>query len=173
MSTTHIAATPAPSHSRQWELRRREREAMVYRTPLWDYIRHPRPLVAFSTILIYLCLVPFALLDLCIEIYQTICFPIFGIPRARRGDYFVLDRALLPYLNPLQKLNCLYCSYANGLIGYIAEIAGRTEQRWCPIKHARPVLHPHGRYRYFLPYGNGAVFQKRIDSLSHDFSDLR
>lgn len=34
----------------------------------------------------------------------------------------------------MEKVNCVYCSYFNGLMSYLREIAGRTEQYWCPIR---------------------------------------
>ena len=37
----------------------------------------------------------------------------------------------------LLDINCIYRSYANGLCSYVTEVAARTEQHWCPIKHAR------------------------------------
>jgi len=109
------------------------------KTPVWEYFRHSRLLVTLSAPLIYLCLVPFLLLDLLIFVYQAICFPIYGIPKVQRADCFMFDRGKLLYLNVLERLNCVYCSYANGLITYVAEIVARTEQHWCPIKHAHHV----------------------------------
>ncbi|MCH9740876.1 MAG: hypothetical protein K0U38_08570 [Epsilonproteobacteria bacterium] len=55
----------------------------------------------------------------------------------KRSDYVVLDRYNLFYLDKVEKINCLYCEYFNGVIGYVREIAARTEQFWCPIKHSR------------------------------------
>ena len=40
----------------------------------------------------------------------------------------VIDRYALSYLNVIEKLNCVYCEYVNGLIAYVQEIAARTEQ---------------------------------------------
>jgi len=40
--------------------------------------------------------------------------------------------------------------YENGLAGYFREIAARTEQYWCPIKHARRIKAAHGRYPRFF-----------------------
>jgi hypothetical protein len=86
--------------------------------------------------LIYGCVVPFFFLDLAVAIHQLICFPIYGIPKVRRRDYLVFDRGRLTYLNAIEKIGCVYCSYASGLLAYITEIAARTEQHFCPIKHA-------------------------------------
>ena len=99
--------------------------------------------------MIYSLVVPFALLDLFVTIYQRICFPVYGVARVRRGDYLVFDRAYLAYLNPIEKLNCAYCSYANGLVAYVRETASKAEQYWCPIKHARRVVGAHERYISF------------------------
>ena len=42
------------------------------------------------------------------------------------------------YLNGVEKLKFMYCSYANGVIAYGREIA-RSERYLVPIKHARIV----------------------------------
>jgi hypothetical protein len=49
------------------------------------------------------------------------------------GANISFDRRKLAYLNAIEKLNC---DYANGILTYAREIASRTEQFWCPIKHA-------------------------------------
>lgn len=114
---------------------------------------------------IYALVVPLLLLDLAVSAYQLACFPLFGIARVRRGEYFAMDRGRLPYLNALQKLHCAYCGYANGLLAYTVEIAARTEQYWCPIQHARAPAGAHARYPRFLPYGDGNEFPSRASSL--------
>ena len=68
------------------------------------------------------------------------CFPIYGIERVQRRRYFAIDRHTLAYLNAIEKANCLYCSHANGVIAYVREVAARTEQYWCPIKHCQPTI---------------------------------
>jgi hypothetical protein len=126
-----------------------------------------------SAPLIYACLAPMVLLDLFISLYQAVCFPIYGIPKVRRAAYFVFDRGRLRYLNVLERLNCFYCSYANGLAAYVAEIAGRTEQHWCPIKHGRDPQSPHARYARFLPFEDRAAYGERIEEIRHDFRDIK
>jgi hypothetical protein len=103
---------------------------------------------------IYSMLLPFLILDLWVTLYQSICFPIYGMTRVPRRRYFAIDRHKLAYLNGIEKVHCTFCSYANGLIGYIREVAARTEQYWCPIKHARAIPAPHQRYHVFLDYGD-------------------
>jgi hypothetical protein len=104
---------------------------------------------------IWFCLVPSVFLDIIVTIYQVICFPVYKIPKVRRDDYIVIDRYALNYLNAMEKLNCVYCGYVNGLIAYVQEIAARTEQYWCPIKHARKICSIHSRYNKFFEYGDG------------------
>ena len=82
-----------------------------------------------------------------------------------------IDRGRLPYLSLLEKVNCAYCSYANGLISYVREIAGRTEQYWCAIKHARNVPAPHERYREFARYGDAGAFERARDRLRGQMRD--
>jgi hypothetical protein len=103
---------------------------------------------------IYSVIVPVVLLDAWMSLYQAICFRAYGIPLVRRSAYVVVDRHHLAYLNAIEKLNCAYCGYVNGVFAYVHEIASRTDVYWCPIRHARRVLAPHRRYRGFLDYGD-------------------
>jgi hypothetical protein len=50
----------------------------------------------------------------------------------------------------------------NCLIAYVREIAGRTEQYWCPIKHARRVVGAHPLYAGFDDYGDADAYKKRL-----------
>lgn len=111
---------------------------------------------------IYSMVIPIGLLDLWISLYQAICFRAYGIPPAQRSKYIVFDRHHLAYLNSIEKINCMYCSYANGVFAYVREIAGRTEQYWCPIRHAKRVRAPHLHYRHFVDYGDAAGYRKRL-----------
>ena len=72
------------------------------------------------------------LLDLWVTLYQSICFPIYGMARVPRRQYFAIDRHKLAYLNGIEKVHCTFCSYANGLIAYVREVAARTEQYLVP-----------------------------------------
>ncbi len=141
------------------EILRRHREL---KTALTKYVLTANPLVILTAPVIYALIVPLALLDLFVSVYQAICFPVYKIPKVRRADYFVFDRRHLAYLNALEKLNCAYCSYANCLIAYVREIAARTEQYWCPIKHARRVIGSHERYMLFDDYGDAEGYQDRL-----------
>jgi len=131
------------------EILRRHREL---RTKLSRYILNADPLVVLTAPVIYSLIFPLLLLDLFVTVYHAVCFPVYGIAKVRRADYLVFDRHHLGYLNAVEKLNCAFCSYANGLVAYVREIAGRTEQYWCPIKHARRVVGANPRYAQFLDY---------------------
>lgn len=114
---------------------------------------------------IYLGFVPLLLLDLFLFVYQLICFRVYRIVRVQRSEYLVLDRGDLPYLNALERFNCMYCGYANGLIAYAREIAARTEQYFCPIKHARRILAAHDRYPGFFEYGDAESYRLGLERL--------
>ena len=123
--------------------------------------------------LIYSLLLPFALLDLWVQAYQAICFRLLDLRRVRRRDYFVVDRPLLPYLNPIQKANCAYCGYVNGLVAFTREVAGRTEQYWCPIKHKGRSRIQHRRQRRFAPYDDAASFARLLPQLRQELAAPR
>ena len=129
------------------------------------YLIDANPLIILSAPVIYSLLVPIALVDLWVMAYQAICFPIYRIPRVRRRDYLIFDRHHLAYLNSIEKLNCAYCSYANGAIAFVREVAARTEVYWCPIKHARRVLGPHPHYQGFADFGDAEGYRTTIEQL--------
>ena len=68
-------------------------------------------------------------------------------------------------------MNCGYCGYANGVLAYVREIAGRTEQYWCPIRHAKRVRAPHPHYREFVDYGDATGYQQRLPLLRAKLKD--
>lgn len=149
------------------EVLRRHREL---KTALLTYVWNANLFVIVTAPVIYAMILPLVLLDLFVTVYQMICFPVYGIPKVRRADYFVFDRHHLAYLNAIEKLNCAFCSYANCLIAYVREIAARTEQYWCPIKHARRVIGSHARYAAFDDYGDAEGYQKRAAELRDQLS---
>jgi hypothetical protein len=132
------------------------------------FLRESRPLNLLTAPVIYSMAVPIALLDLWITAYQAVCFRAYGIPLVRRSSYVVLDRHRLEYLNAIEKLNCVYCGYANGVFAYVREVASRTEQFWCPIRHAKRVAAPHTRYRRFLDFGDAESYRRRLQEMRDD-----
>jgi hypothetical protein len=146
------------------EVRQRHRELRV---GFWKFMARTRPQVLIVAPFTYSLIVPLVLLDIFVSVYQAVCFPLFGIDKVRRSEHLVFDRHHLGYLNALQKFNCVYCSYANGLIGFAREVAGRTEQYWCPIKHARRVAGVHANYVNFSDFGDGESYHEEVENLRH------
>lgn len=135
------------------------------KTGVVRYILGSRPLLLVVAPVVYAPLLAFLILDGLVTIYQAACFPVFGIAPVRRRDYLIFDRFQLRYLNVIERVNCLYCSYANGLLAYVREIASRTEQYWCPIKHARRIIGTHGRYAAFMDYGDAESYHQGLAEL--------
>jgi hypothetical protein len=148
------------------------RQHLQYKVGVLRYIRQARLPVVLSAPVIYAGFIPLVLLDLFITLYQAVCFPVYGIPKARRGEYLVFDRADLPYLNAVEKFNCFYCSYANGLATWFREVAARTEQYWCPIKHARKIRTAHDRYPRFFEYGDAESYRKGLERLRKEYEGV-
>ncbi|MEJ1972628.1 MAG: hypothetical protein WDM96_09260 [Lacunisphaera sp.] len=143
-----------------------------FRLGIPDYILHSRFLVLITSPVIWSCAIPIALADLVGSFYQAVCFPIYGIPKVRRSDYLAFDRRHLGYLNLFEKFNCEYCAYVNGILGYFTEIAARTEQHWCPIKHAGCVKCAHSRYKKFIEYGDAEKFRRQFETIRQDYADI-
>ena len=122
---------------------------------------------------IYPVLLPMLLLDVFVTVYQWVCFPLYRMPRVKRADYFVFDRTHLAYLNVVEKINCAYCSYGNGLIAYAREVVGLTEKFWCPIKHARRVLQAHPHYSAFADYGDAQNYREQLSQLRQQLQQMQ
>lgn len=129
------------------------------RQSLPSYLRGATPMIVLTAPVIYSVFIPFALLDLFVSVYQAVCFPAYKIEKVKRRDYVVFDRQYLSYLNWLEKLNCLYCAYGNGVVAYTREVAARTELRWCPIKHARRIKGMHPYYDEFADFGDAPAYR--------------
>lgn len=121
-----------------------------------------RPINIITLPIIYAMIVPLLLIDLLVSIYQYSCFPIYKIRLVRRSDYIVIDRHHLRFLNFFERLHCAYCAYGNGVVSYIREVLARTEQYFCPIKHARQVMGTHERYYDFIDYGDADNYHQRL-----------
>lgn len=126
------------------------------------FIRRGRPWELVTAPVIYSLIIPFLIMDVFITIYQWLCFPIYRLPIVKRRQYISVDRGKLTYLNFMQKFNCLYCGYCNGVVAYAREVAGRTEFYWCPVKHNREIPDPHGYYDKFLAYGDGEDWDEKF-----------
>ncbi|TXT32401.1 MAG: hypothetical protein FD131_393 [Rhodocyclaceae bacterium] len=147
------------------------RQQRRYKTGLFRFLLRTRLLVALTAPLIYLGWIPFMFMDIFVSIYQTICFPVYRIPKVKRSEYMVFDRRDLPYLNVIEKFNCFYCSYGNGVAAYTREVAARTEQYWCPIKHARRIKAAHDFYPNFCDFGDAEAYQQGLNRLRRQYED--
>lgn len=137
-----------------------------FRIPTWKYAI-PRDLRHILSLpFIYSMIIPSVILDFFITIYNHIALPLYHIPKVKRRDYIVYDRKFLDYLNFIQKIHCLYCSYVNGLFAYSVEIAARTERYWCPIKAASKPKTSHGWYEDFAEYGNPEEWVEKFNDKS-------
>lgn len=123
---------------------------------------------ALSAPVIWLPLIGILILDLFVTFYQAVCFPIYGLEKVKRSDYILIrDRNKLAYLEPLEKIGCMYCGYANGFFLYAKEIAGRTEKYWCGIMHeSRPGFKVQESQvkQDFAKFGDEADFHEKYDS---------
>lgn len=143
-----------------------------FKTGLLAYVLGADLRNVISAPVVYAVFFPLVLLDLFVIAYQFICFPLYGIARVRRRDYLVFDRTHLGYLNLLEKINCAYCSYGNGLVSFVREVVGRTEQYWCPIKHARRILDAHPYYNRFADFGDAQSYRVELEKLRKELEHL-
>ena len=144
-----------------------------FKTGVVAYLFTANWLSVLTAPVIYALLFPILLLDLSITVYQHICFRAYGLARVKRGDYFVYDRTHLAYLNLIEKINCAYCSYGNGVMAYGREVVARTEQYWCPIKHARKIMAAHPYYTGFVDFGNAQSYKDELENLRTELTKLK
>lgn len=151
-------------HGQRVEFEESVRHAhMRLKTNFFRWLISNRPQNLLTGPIIYSLVVPLAILDLCVSLYQASCFPIYRVAKVRRGDYIVFDRHKLEYLNFIEKFHCTYCAYGNGVLAFASEVAARTEEYFCPIKHAQRVLGRHASYERFLEYGEAEDFAKKLE----------
>ena len=151
------------------EIKKRHRE---FTTRLTEYLSESSWLGLLMSPLVYSLIIPVVIFDVFVFFYQLLCFPVYGIPRVRRRDYIVLDRHKLQYLNIIERFNCVYCSYANGFVAYAQEVGARSEQYWCPIKHAQRLENPHSRYHDFLAYGDAEAYVAELKELREQLKEM-
>jgi len=138
---------------------------------LWAWFRDIPLLHLLSSPLIYGMVIPAIFLDMMLFVYCHVVSRVFQIKFDKRSDYIVFDRQYLGYLNVIEKLNCLYCAYFNGLMQYASSIAGRTELYFCPIKHAKKIAYKHEYYDAFLSYGDGDKYQEKLKKFREDLKN--
>jgi len=119
----------------------------------------------FTSPIIYAMVIPAILLDIILFIYQQVVFRIYKFRLIKRSEYIIYDHQYLGYLNPIEKIHCIYCSYFNGLMQYASAIASRTEFYFCPIKHAKKVAYEHDYYAMYFEYGDGDEYQTKLKEL--------
>ena len=107
--------------------------------------------------------IPLVIMDIWVEIYHRLSFPLYKMPCIKRSHYIkIIDRAKLKYLNWPQKIFCMYCSYANGVVRYWVKIAGETERYWCGIQHEKkPDFIAPAHHKDFAKYGDKEDFRKK------------
>jgi hypothetical protein len=144
-------------------LKRFKERNKAFRIPSWKYVIPKDIRHLLSLPFIYMMIIPIVILDIFVTVYHLVAFPLYEIPWVKRKDYIIYDRKFLDYLNIVQKVHCLYCSYVNGFLAYAVEIAGRTERYWCPIKAAHKPITNHDWYEDFADYGNPEEWMKKAN----------
>ena len=142
-----------------------------YRVSSLRYLLDASLVNVLTAPVIYSMIVPLVVLDICFTIYQHICFRAYGVPRVSRRDHLVNDRHKLAYLNTIEKVNCTYCGYGNGVIAYTREIISRTEQYWCPIHQAHRVPGAHERYPRFFAYGDAEAYLHGLEAKRQELGE--
>jgi hypothetical protein len=150
----------------------RKEELKRYKKSIFETIFTAQIREILSIPFIYAMIIPAIILDLFLFIYQQTAIRLYRIPIVKRSDYIVFDRKDLAYLNILQKINCMYCSYFNWVVQYAVEVAWRTEKYWCPIKHARKKAWEHNWEEYFADYWNPEWFKETFCSIK-EFEKLK
>ncbi len=96
----------------------------------------PLPVGIFAGLVIYSTAIPLFILDLWVQVYHAIYFPLLGLPPVPRHEFVIIDRGRLARLTLMQKINCVYCDYANGVVAWMKAVVNTTEAYSCAIKHS-------------------------------------
>jgi hypothetical protein len=129
----------------------------------YGYKEHPKRILKhwLAGPFIWFPLLPMLLLDVCIEIYHRIAFPLYSLPYKKRSEYIIFDRQKLSYLPWYDKFFCTYCAYGNGFLLYASAIAAETEKYWCGIKHQRARIRVlKDEEKDYLDFGDKKAFDK-------------
>jgi hypothetical protein len=142
-----------------------------YRVSALRYLLNANLVSLLTVPVIYSMLLPVLIVDMGFSLFQHTCLRAYGVPLVTRRRYMVNDRHKLAYLNSIEKVNCSYCGYANGVMAYAREIISRTESHWCPIRHARHVPDAHRRYPQFFPYGDAVSYRDKLQDKRRELID--
>ena len=142
-----------------------KKEHSAKRLGSWHFLLDTPLMHLLAAPVVYSFALPALILDGAAFFYQAIVFPVFNIQKVARSEYISFDRGKLLYLNRIERFNCNYCAYVNGLIAYVREMASRSEQYFCPIRHAIRTLGLNQRHNYFLPYGDAANYRADLAKL--------
>jgi hypothetical protein len=124
--------------------------------------------MALSMPFIYGMAIPLSFLDITTQIYQRVCFPLYGIALVDRKRY-VRCSARAKLLPRIDRFNCWYCAYANGSMQFVRAVLEETEKYWCPIRH----LPKHGfqaphHHTKFAPANDLKALEKIIASYPYE-----
>jgi len=89
----------------------------------------------FAVAIMYGMIIPIIIMDLSTRVYQLVYFNAANIPLIPSSDYISFDRWDLTKLSLIQKINCQYCSYANGIAAWTKAVVNQTELYSCAIKN--------------------------------------
>jgi len=84
----------------------------------------------------------------------------------------IIPRSMLDLLVSVYQRIC-FPIYGNGVLAYGREIAARTEQYWCPIKHARMSKGVHSRQCLYCDFGDADAFLRDCEKLRTKVEDTQ
>lgn len=89
----------------------------------------------FALVTIYSMIIPVFILDVWVTFYQWVYFTTMGIPKIQKNTFVVMERWDLSKLTFMQKINCVYCEYVNGILAFAKAVGNQTEVYSCAIRH--------------------------------------
>lgn len=119
--------------------------------------------ILLAGLVIYAMVVPLLILDVCASVYQAVVFALLKIEKVSRSNYIAFDRSV-PHIGLLDRLHCHYCGYANGLLAWAREIALRTEQYWCPLKHVARELEKSMNHPSYADPADPSALTKKLQT---------
>lgn len=131
------ALSTSPAHIVQ-----KDKELKVGRNPLVNIL---------AGLSIYSMIFPILFLDISLSIYQQVYFSLLSIPKLKRDKYVIVERWKLPKLNLWQRINCIYCDYANGVVSWGRDVIAQSEIYSCAIKNSTSLMGQEHIEKYYDP----------------------
>jgi hypothetical protein len=103
----------------------------------------------------------------CLYIFATLMLqPLLGLRKLRFKDYVIIDRHKIADLPWLDRLNCVYCGYANGLATFFEASLSQVEQWEGKLSFGKKIILFFGFVFIYTPF---SLLTKLSSTITYDW----